>query len=177
VAFKRYDRKQLNTAFISSSFASTGHDPAPPFLLPRIQCYPPPSMPLDLTSFENAISRLREGLALHAAEPEKTIIRDGLIQRFEFTYELAHKMLKRALEAASPSPEQYDQMGFADLIRSGNEQSLLLGDWPQWKTYRDMRAKTSHTYAEHTALEVVKGIAGFLAEAEFLLGQLRARAL
>ena len=105
MAFKRYDRKQLNTAFISSSFASTGHDPA------------------------------------------------------------------------SPSPEQYDQMGFADLIRSGNEQSLLLGDWPQWKTYRDMRAKTSHTYAEHTALEVVKGIAGFLAEAEFLLGQLRARAL
>ena len=31
-------------------------------------------------------------------------------------------------------------MSFADLIRSGNEQGLLLGTWPDWKRYRDMRA-------------------------------------
>lgn len=134
-------------------------------------------MQLDLISFENAIARLREGLALYTAAPAQSIIRDGLIQRFEFTYDLAHKMLKRALEAGSASPEQYDQMVFADLIRSGNEQGLLLGDWPAWKAYRDMRARTSHTYDEAVALQVVGGIAGFLKEAEFLHAQLRARAL
>jgi nucleotidyltransferase substrate binding protein (TIGR01987 family) len=133
-------------------------------------------MSLNLTAFTNAIARLQEGLALHAAAPTETIIRDGLIQRFEFTYELSHKMLKRALESASPSPDQYDQMPFADLIRSGNEQGLLLGDWPAWKNYRDMRAKTSHTYNEAIALEVVQGIAKFLHEAAFLRDQLRQRA-
>jgi nucleotidyltransferase substrate binding protein (TIGR01987 family) len=133
-------------------------------------------MPLNLTSFEAAIARLREGLRIYAENPTQSIIRDGLIQRFEFTYELAHKTLKRALESASPSPEQYDRMAFADLIRSGNEQDLLLGDWAQWKIYRDMRSKTSHTYDEAIALEVVDGIAGFLAEAEFLRDQLKARA-
>lgn len=132
-------------------------------------------MPLDLTPFENAIARLDEGLALHAREPEKNIIRDGLIRRFEFTYELAHKTLKRALEAASPSPEQYDQMAFAELIRSGSEQGLLANGWPAWRRYREMRAKTSHSYDEKNALEVLDGIPAFLTEAAFLLTQLQSR--
>ncbi|WP_333607554.1 nucleotidyltransferase substrate binding protein [Arsukibacterium sp.] len=66
-------------------------------------------------------------------------IRDDLVQRFEFTYEISHKMLKRYLEHSSASPEQFDQMPFADLIRSDNEQGLLQSDWPVWRGYRDMR--------------------------------------
>ena len=36
-----------------------------------------------------------------------------------------------------------------------------------------MRGKTSHTYDEAVALQVVSGIAEFLAEAEFLIGQMQ----
>lgn len=46
-------------------------------------------------------------------------------------------MLKRYLAQISPNPEQYDSMSFQDLIRSGNEKGLLLGEWKDWKTYRD----------------------------------------
>ena len=94
-----------------------------------------------------------------------TQIRDGLIQRFEFTYEISHKMIKRYLESASPTPQEYDAMPFADLIRSANEQSLLRSDWPTWRQYREMRSKTSHTYDEAIALEVVAAIPEFLQEA------------
>lgn len=132
-------------------------------------------MPLDLTSFEKAVERLREGLTRYRQDTRDTQIRDGLIQRFEFTYEISHKMLKRHLEATSPSPEQYDQMAFQDLIRSGNEQDLLLGDWPRWRTYGDMRARTSHTYDEDVALQVVAGIPAFLDEAAHLLAQIAQR--
>ena len=66
-------------------------------------------------------------------------------------------------------------MSFADIIRSGNEQGLLLGTWPDWKRYRDMRAKTSHTYNEDIAIEVVTGIPSFLAEAHHLLATLKAK--
>ena len=134
-------------------------------------------MSLDLTSLSNAIARLNEGLEIYRRDPSQTLIRDGLVQRFEFTYEVAHKMLKRALEAGSASPEVYDQMTFADLIRSGNEQGLLLGDWPTWRRYRDMRGKTSHTYNETVAIEVVAGIEGFMRDAVFLRDQLRERGL
>ena len=104
-----------------------------------------------------------------------TQIRDGSIQRFEFTYELSHKLLKRYLESVSPSPGEYDAADFQYPIRSGNEQGLLLGDWPVWRKYRDMRSKTSHTYDEKVALEVVEGIAPFLEEARHLVQQINAR--
>jgi hypothetical protein len=51
----------------------------------------------------------------------------------------------------------------------------LQGDWATWKIYRDMRARTGHTYDEVQALEVVAGIPAFLDEAKFLRDQLRQR--
>ena len=54
------------------------------------------------------------------------------MQRFEFTYELAHKILKRYLEYAAANPDHFDEMTFQELIRSGNEQGLLLGEWLDW---------------------------------------------
>ncbi|MEN9314263.1 MAG: hypothetical protein RIS35_656 [Pseudomonadota bacterium] len=83
-----------------------------------------------------------------------------MIQRFEFTYEISHKMLKRCLETLSANPAEFDGMSFQDLIRSGNEQNLLMGAWPDWKRYREMRSKTRHTCDEDVALEVVGGIPG-----------------
>nr|MBS0019692.1 nucleotidyltransferase substrate binding protein [Gammaproteobacteria bacterium] len=132
-------------------------------------------MTMDIRSFEKAITRLDEGLARYWQDTSDTQICDGLIQRFEFTYELAHKTLKRYLESVSPTPGQYDTLPFADLIRSGNEQGLLLGDWPKWRTYREMRSKTSHTYDEAIAVEVVADLPAFLAEATYLRDQLRKR--
>lgn len=130
---------------------------------------------LDLTPLANAVKRLAEGLAEYQSNPAHTLVRDGLVQRFEFTYESSHKMLKRYLEATSASPAEFDAMPFADLIRTGNEQNLLRGTWPDWKRYREMRAKTSHTYDEGVALQVVAVIPSFLAEAEYLLEQLQKR--
>nr|WP_295768944.1 nucleotidyltransferase substrate binding protein [Rhodoferax sp.] len=131
---------------------------------------------LHLSPLSSAINRLDEGIVRYQSDTSDTQIRDGLIQRFEFTYEISHKMLKRYMEMASATPEQFDGMPFQDMIRSGNEQGLLLSDWPRWRTFRDMRSKTSHTYDEAKALEVVAELPAFLEEAKFLLVQLKDRA-
>lgn len=34
----------------------------------------------------------------------------------------------------------------------------MSSDWPRWCQFREMRSKTSHTYDEDIALEVVSGI-------------------
>ena len=128
---------------------------------------------LQLSSFENATQRLQEGYARYIMDTSDLQIRDGLIQRYEFTYEISHKMLKRHLEMTAPNPDIYDSMSFADLIRSGNEQALLRSDWTKWKVYREMRAKTSHTYDENTAVEVVSVISDFILEAQYLLDRLQ----
>lgn len=70
---------------------------------------------------------MREGWARYQQDTADTQIRDRLTQRFEFTYEISHKMLKRQLEMTSAIPAGFDEMSFQDLIRSGNENGLLLG--------------------------------------------------
>ena len=132
-------------------------------------------MTLDITSLDNAVQRLREGLARHQREPADEQLRDGLTQRFEFTYELSHRTLKRFLKESAASPDDIEQMAFADLIRSANAQGLLRGDWPAWRAFRQMRARTSHTYNATTAEQVVAAIPGFLREAEHLIAELRRR--
>jgi len=52
---------------------------------------------------------------------------------------------------------------------------LLQRDWPLWRRFRDMRARTSHTYSAAVAQQVVAGIPDFLAEATHLLDQLQQR--
>ncbi len=128
---------------------------------------------MNLQFLENAIIRLDEGLARYHQDTNDTQIRDGLIQRFEFTYDLGYKTLKRYLESVSATPSEYDSISFADLIRSANEQGLLLGDWPKWRQYRHLRNQTSHTYDETIALSVVKHIPEFLQEIVFLQNKLR----
>jgi nucleotidyltransferase substrate binding protein (TIGR01987 family) len=128
-----------------------------------------------IEAFERAILRLEEGWVRYQQDVADAQIRDGLVQRFQFTYELGHRMLKRFLEYASPTPEQFDAMAFQDIIRTANEQGLLLGNWSDWRRYREMRSRTSHAYDEAVAREVVAGIPAFLEEARYLRDQLRRR--
>lgn len=131
------------------------------------------SVKLDITSLNNAVHRLREGLERYLSDTSDIQIRDGLIQRFAFTYEISHKMVKRFLEMTSANPADFDEMNFQDIIRTANERKILSGDWSSWRVFRDMRARTSHAYDEDVAIQVVKGIPDFLAEAEFLLQSLK----
>jgi nucleotidyltransferase substrate binding protein (TIGR01987 family) len=132
-------------------------------------------MELDLSSLSRAVQRLREGLARQRQEPEDEQLRDGLIQRFEFAYELTHRTLKRYLKETTASPDEIESAWFADLIRTASAQGLLHGDWSNWRDFRRMRTRTSHTYNAETAAEVAAGVPAFLVEAEHLLDQLRRR--
>jgi nucleotidyltransferase substrate binding protein (TIGR01987 family) len=136
---------------------------------------PAPDMSLDPAPLANAIDRLRAGLARYRQSPDDGQLRDGLIQRFEFTYELSHRTLKRYLRQTAASPDALDRMSFADLIRTAGEQRLLQADWAAWRRFRDMRARTSHTYDQQAALAVVAEIPAFLAEVAYLCAELQRR--
>jgi nucleotidyltransferase substrate binding protein (TIGR01987 family) len=133
------------------------------------------AMEIDISALERAIGRLEEAMEAYQRDTSQTIIRDGLVQRFEFTYEISHRLLQRYLAANALPPELINGMNFADIIRAGNESGLLLGNWPRWKAFRDMRARTSHSYDEAVALDVVAGIPAFLDEARYLRDRLRQR--
>ncbi len=131
-------------------------------------------MKLELSSFEKALASLEEALA-EFDRTQSQFVKDACIQRFEYTYELAHKLLKRQLEAMSPNPSEIDQMSFPDMIRSGAERGLLANGWDEWRRFRDARNATSHAYNEQKANEVFVRIPAFRDEAAVLLARLHER--
>lgn len=92
-------------------------------------------MKLKLSSFEKALASLNEALAEYD-RTQSQFVKDACIQRFEYTYELAHKLLKRQLEAMSANPSEIDQIRFPNQIRSGAERGLLANGWDQWRHFR-----------------------------------------
>lgn len=130
-------------------------------------------MSFDSTPLENAVRQLAAGLAMSRAEPNNEVIRDGVIQRFEYTYELSHKTLRRYLIATEPSPEVPEHLSFPSLIRMGVERGLLEGGWDAWREFRKARGTTSHAYDGVKAAEVFIAIPGFLAEVQALVAALK----
>ena len=129
---------------------------------------------LELTPLAHAVDSLRAALAQYHLTPND-FIRDSCIQRFEYTYELSWKMLKRYMRMTEPSAETIDEMTFPALIRTASERGLLLSNWAGWKDFRDARNMTSHGYDSAKAEEVFSRIPDFFRDACFLLEKLRER--
>jgi nucleotidyltransferase substrate binding protein (TIGR01987 family) len=98
---------------------------------------------IDYSPLGKAVQRLKEGLEALGREPENTLYRDAVIQRFEFTYGLCASMLKRHLEqTAAVVPER--EITFPALIRTASENGLLRSGWDVWFDIRKARNLTSH---------------------------------
>lgn len=124
---------------------------------------------LDISSLKNAVQQLQKGIEIAEAEPMKEIIRDGVIQRFEYCYELSQKMIKRTLE--TQFDEKIDTMVWNDVLRSAAERGLI-SNIEQWFEYRNERNKTSHTYDSSVANLVYISAKKFLPDVQFLLAAL-----
>lgn len=100
---------------------------------------------LALGQFEKALARLHALLP----EPETEIVRDALIQRFEFTFEAAWRAAYRWLRARGAD---VNEEAFAVLPRAfANRLIANDGDWSELRKKRNL---TSHTYQEQLAVEV-----------------------
>ena len=121
---------------------------------------------LILTPFEDALASLEEVLEM----PKNDIVRDATIQRFEYTYELAWKMMKRHLEWSGTI--NTDPPTKRDLFREAANVGLIK-DAETWFEYNIARGKTSHTYDESTAEEVYEAAIKFAPDSRSLLVELK----
>jgi len=125
---------------------------------------------LDFSALHNALATLDE--ALKRTPSQDTLIRDGCIQRFEYTYELSIRMLRRKLEEMADHAEEIQQASFRDLIRIAAEKDLL-NNPTRWFDFRIKRNITSHTYNEDKAEEVFAIIPEFSQATHDLLQRLK----
>jgi len=129
---------------------------------------------LDLSSLQKALDSLAFAVERTEREKPDDMLRDSVIQRFEYSYELCWKMLKRRLEMDVPSPGAVDAMSFREMIREGAERGLI-DDPVAWFNYREKRNLTSHTYDGEVARDVYQAALVFLTDAKNLLAALQKR--
>ena len=107
-----------------------------------------------IENYQNALAQLVEAVARYQKAPEDSLYRDGLIQRFEFTVELAWKSIKEYLEdqgmvLSIASPRGILKEAYA---------AGVLGDGELWNSILTARNLTSHVYDEATAIGIAQQI-------------------
>ena len=128
---------------------------------------------IDIKPFENAINGLIDVINIYRSDESNIYMRDSMIQRFEYTYSLALKMIKRYFSISAFEKENLDSMTFNEMIRTANRMNLLRSNLEKWDIYRQKRNMTSHTYDENIAKDVASIIPDFKDEVEFLLNKLK----
>jgi len=97
-----------------------------------------------------AMKRLSDAVELSQERPLTDLEKQGLIQAFEFTHELAWNVMKDFAAYQG----NYEIHGSRDASREAFKQGLV-NDGHVWMKMIESRNKTSHTYDEETAEEIV----------------------
>jgi len=138
-------------------------------------------MELELTPLRKAVKCMDDSIKIvHNSEIIKKLdlatiklLRAGVIQNFEVTFELCWKFMKKYLKINLGS-EYVDGIHRKELFRLAAEHHLI-NDVEQWFDYNKARNLTSHIYKEEYAEDVFREAEKFLADAKFLLDALEAR--
>ncbi len=136
---------------------------------------------LDLSSLKRAIdafsrtcNAVNDQNKINQFSPDlQDAFKAGVIQNFEFTYEMAWKFIKRWLEKNYDS-SYVDGITRRELFRLAVE-SQLIEKVETWMMYHQARNQTSHTYDQLIAMEVYHIAIHFLADVEKLYEQLQAK--
>lgn len=101
-------------------------------------------------NYLRAVKQLETAVSAYSSSPTDDLYRDGLIQRFEFTVELAWKSLKEYLEDQGALVQHATPRAvLKDAYAAG-----MIDDEAGWNKILSARNITSHVYSEETAAEV-----------------------
>lgn len=124
-----------------------------------------------LASLDLALRLYRDS---RGSEEERDLLRDGVVQRFEYGFELSWKLLRRFLTLYGL--ERVEQLTNREIFRLGFEQGLL-DEADTWLVFLRHRNLTSHIYDEATAQRVFSSAEPFLNAASELLRRMQARSV
>lgn len=108
-----------------------------------------------LSNYEKALESLTSAIDLSKQRPLSDLEKQGLIQAFEFTHELAWNVIKDYFDYQGTQ----NITGSRDATREAFSKGLL-EDGEGWMAMIQSRNKTSHTYNKAVAEEIIEAIQG-----------------
>ena len=127
---------------------------------------------IDLTPLSRALSALDEALEATRRPPLphlRQLLRDAAIQRFEFSFEMSWKALRRVLLALGHREVGASARG---VLRMGRQEGLV-DDVKGWLTFLEARNITTHVYDDARVEQLLQSVEAFAPAAKELLDRLR----
>ncbi len=124
---------------------------------------------LNLNILKKSLSTLKEcyeDLNTQEDEKIKNYIKDSCVQRFEYTYETAKKLMNKFLK------KEYDKSEKDLTINNIFREMFALGlieSFENWADYREKRNLTSHEYNIELTYPIIDIIPNFIADVDFLI--------
>lgn len=106
-----------------------------------------------LSDFDKALNRLNEAIEESKNNTKSTTLKDGVIQRFEFCYEICWKVMKMYLENEGIEEAKSPRSTFREAFKVE-----LIDDGEAWIDMLKDRNLTSHVYDEEMAIEIYEKI-------------------
>lgn len=105
---------------------------------------------LDVSALEKAVSRLREGLSDAEKISDMRTVKDGVVKQFEFTVDLAWKLLQRYLKQIAQIDEAEIRTK-KDIFRESAKRKIIM-DAEKWINYYEARNMALESYDLDRAL-------------------------
>lgn len=132
-------------------------------------------MPIDITNLKSAQETLK--ISMQKLEANKhcdfaDMLEDSCIKRFEYTLEIARKMMKRVLKKIYGKSEE--ELTVNNIFRFMQGYSFI-PNWENWRSYYEKINSTAHEYSLEKSRELLTIIPQFIQDNDIFIKNLETK--
>lgn len=129
-------------------------------------------MSIDISNLKSALQTLTS--SMNILERNKTcdfadMLEDSCIKRFEYTLEIARKLMKRVLKKIYGKTEEELTVNNIFRFMQGYK---FIPNWENWRNYYEKRNNTAHEYNLEKSRQLIEIIPQFIEDSKILIDNL-----
>ncbi len=130
-------------------------------------------MEIDYSNLISAISTLKASMHVLKENEQSDFVdmlEDSCIKRFEYSLEIARKLMKRVLKKIYGKVEE--ELTVNNTFRFMQGYNFIL-NWENWKNYYEKRNNTAHKYNLEKSRKLLEIVPDFIEDADFFISKLQ----
>ncbi len=129
-------------------------------------------MVIDISNLKSALQTLKS--SMETLEKNKTcdfadMLEDSCIKRFEYSLEIARKLMKRVLKNIYGKSEEELTVNNIFRFMQGYK---FISNWENWRTYYEKRNNTAHEYNLEKSRRLLELIPQFIKDTDIFINNL-----